>query len=339
MSPARLKMTIAGVLVGSIASCPVAHAQTTEQFYRGKTLTMLVGTAPGGEYDVLARVIAKYIGRHIPGRPVVVVQNMAGASGLKVANFMFTQAPRDGTYLAVIQNGLVPSQATGLAGAQYDAAKFRWLGTIAPLTETLAVWHTTGVRTVEDARKREVVVGSTGHGGMTYAFPAMMNEFLGTRLKIVHGYQSGNPINLAMERGEVEARNNSWSSWKTTKPDWLRDGKITVIAQAGPRAPDLAAPSLEELARTGDERQIIELVVSGTQFGRPFTTTPGTPEDRVTALRAAFEGVMKDPEFRAEMEKLSFEVSPVAGEALEKIAAKVVSTPKNLAARAKPFLE
>jgi len=318
---------------------PCAHAQPIDDFYRGKTLTMLVGTAPGGEYDVLARLVAKHIARHIPGRPTVIVQNMAGASGLKVANYMFTQAPRDGTSLAVIQNGLVPSQAIGLPGMQYDAAKFRWLGTIAPLTETLAVWHTTGVKTIDDTRKREIVVGSTGHGGMTYAFPALMNELLGSRFKIVHGYASGNPINLAMERGEVEARNNSWSSWKATKPQWLRDKLITVIAQAGPRAPDLDAPSLEQLARTPEERRIIELVLSGAQFGRPFTTTPGTPEDRVKALRAAFMTVMDDAEFRAELAALNFEVNPVAGEALEKAAANVVSIPKDLAARAKPFLE
>ncbi len=167
----------------------------------------------------------------------------------------------------------------------------------------------------------------------------MMNEFLGTKFKIVTGYNGGNEINLAMERGEVEARNNTWSSWKVTKPAWLKDRKITVIAQAGPRAPDLDAPTVEDLARNADDRRVIELVVSGTQLGRPLFITPGAPEDRVKALRAAFDATMKDPEFLAEATSMNFEVAPVGGEALQKIVAKVVGTPKDLAARARHLLE
>ena len=256
-----------------------------------------------------------------------------------MANYMATQAPQDGTYIGVIQNALIAAQAAGLPGVQFDAAKFRWLGSIAPVVETMAVWHTTGVKTIEDARKRETIAGSTARGAITHGFPALMNELIGTRFKIVSGYNGGNDINLAMERGEVEARNNSWSSWKITKAAWLKDNKITIIAQAGPRAPDLDAPSLEDMARTPDERQIIELVVSGTQLGRPFTITPDTPADRVKALRDAFAAVMKDRDFLAEAASLNFEVRPVSGEALDKIAEKVVSTPKHLAARARQFLE
>jgi tripartite-type tricarboxylate transporter receptor subunit TctC len=316
-----------------------AQAQSVADFYRGKTLNMLVGVGAGGEYDLLARALAKHIGRHIPGNPITVTQNMTGASGLKMANYMATQAPQDGTYIGVVQNGLIPAQVAGLAGVQFDITKFRWLGTIAPVVETMAVWHTTGIKTMEDARKRETVAGSTARGAITHGFPALMNELIGTRFKIVSGYNGGNDINLAMERGEVEARNNSWSSWKTTKANWLKDNKIVVIAQAGPRAPDLDAPSLEDMARTPDERQIIELVVSGTQFGRPFTITPGTPEDRVKALRAAFDAVMKDPDFLVDAASLNFDVTPVSGEALDQIARKVVGTPRDLAARARQFLE
>jgi tripartite-type tricarboxylate transporter receptor subunit TctC len=329
----------AAALLTCLAEAPSARAQSVADFYRGKTLNVLVGVGAGGEYDLLARTLAKHIGRHIPGNPLVVTQNMTGASGLKMANFMFTQAPQDGTTIGVIQNTLVAAQAAGLSGIQFDGAKFRWLGTIAPVVETMAVWHTTGVKTIEDARKKEVIVGGTARGAITYGFPALMNELIGTKFKIVTGYDGGNPINLAMERGEVEARNNTWSSWKTTKAAWLKDKKIAVIAQAGPRAPDLDAPSLEDMARTPEERQIIELVVSGTQFGRPFAITPGTPEDRVKALRAAFDAVMEDPAFLADAASLNFDVTPVNGEALDKVAAKVVSTPKELAARARQFLE
>ena len=156
----------------------------------------------------------------------------------------------------------------------------------------MAVWHTAGVKTIEDVRRKEVVAGASGKGAITFIYPSMMNELLGTRFKIVTGYAGGNEINLAMERGEVQARNNTWSSWKATKAAWLKDGKISVIAQAGPRAPDLDVPSVEDLARTPDERKLIELVVSGTRLGRPMATTPDVPEDRLAALRAAYRATM-----------------------------------------------
>ncbi len=167
----------------------------------------------------------------------------------------------------------------------------------------------------------------------------MMNEFLGTKFKIVTGYAGGNEINLAMERGEVEARNNTWSSWKATKAAWLADKKIAVIAQAGPRAPDLDVPSVEELTRTPDDRKLIELVVSGTRLGRPMATTPDVPEERLAALRAAYRATMADPAFRAEAANLNFEVAPVYGEEMQTIVGEVMSTPKELAARAKHLLE
>jgi hypothetical protein len=200
------------------------------------------------------------------------------------------------------------------------------------------VWHTTGVKTIDEARKREVVAGASARGAITFTYPALMNELFGTKFKIVTGYPGGNAINLAMERGEVEARNNTWSSWKATKPAWLAENKIVVIAQAGPRAPDLDAPSLEAAGRTPQERQLIELVVSGTQFGRPLATN-AAPADRVAALRAAFAATMKDPEFLAEAKRLNFEVNPVLGEPMQRTVEKVLATPKEVAARAKSLLE
>ena len=203
----------------------------------------------------------------------------------------------------------------------------------------MAVWHTAGVKTIEDVRRKEVVAGASGKGAITFIYPSMMNELLGTRFKIVTGYAGGNEINLAMERGEVQARNNTWSSWKATKAAWLKDGKINVIVQAGPRAPDLDVPSVEDLARTPDERKLIELVVSGTRLGRPMATTPDVPEDRLAALRAAYRATMADPAFLAEAANLNFEVAPVYGEDMQKIVGEVMSTPKELAARAKHLLE
>jgi tripartite-type tricarboxylate transporter receptor subunit TctC len=328
-------MTCALLLAGTAAG----EAQSVADFYRGKTVNMVIGVGVGGEYDLQARLVARHIGKHIPGNPLVVPQNMTGAGGIKMANWLFTQAPRDGTNIGMLGNNFPATQAVGGQGVQFDAVKFRWLGTIAPVVETMAVWHTTGVKTVDDLRKRTTVAGASGRGAITYIYPSMMNEYLGTTFKIVTGYAGGNEINLAMERGEVEARNNTWSSWKATKGHWLTEKKITIIVQAGPRVPDLDAPSVEELAKTPDERKLIELVTSGTYLGRPMATTPDVPVDRLAALRAAFRATMADPEFRAEADKAGFEVAPVYGEDMQKIVERILSTSKELASRAKHLVE
>ena len=330
----------AGLLLGSLLAAPMpARAQAVADFYRGKTVNVLIGVGVGGEYDLQARLVARHLGKHIPGNPTVVPQNMTGAGGIKMANYLFAQAARDGTSIGMLGNNFAATQAVGGQGVQFDVARFRWLGTIAPVVETLAVWHAAGIKTIDDARKKEIVAGASGKGAITFIYPSMMNEFLGTRFKIVTGYAGGNEINLAMERGEVEARNNTWSSWKATKAAWLKDKKIAVIAQAGPRAADLDVPSVEGLARTPDDRKLIELVVSGTRLGRPMATTPDVPEERLAALRAAYRATMADPAFRAEAESLNFEVAPVYGEDLQRIVGEVMSTPKALAARAKHLLE
>src|SRR3954469_9390143 len=326
------------VLPMLLAASGAADAQTTAEFYRGKTVNVYIGVGVGGEYDIQARLVARHIGKHIPGKPTVVPQNMTGAGGLRMINYLYNVAPKDGLNIGMIANAFPAMQAAGIAGVQFDAAKMQWLGSIAPGVETMAVWHTTGVKSIEDARKREVVAGASARGAITFIYPQMMNEFLGTKFKIVTGYPGGNQINLAMERREVEARNNTWSSWKATKADWLKDKKITVIAQAGPRAPDLDAPSVEDAARTPEERQLIELVVSGTPLGRPFAPN-AAPADRVAVLRAAFAATMKDPEFLTEAGQLGFEIDPVLGEKMQKIVEKVLSTPKDVAAKAKGLLE
>ena len=279
-----------------------AHAQSdaVADFYRGKTVNVLIGVGVGGEYDIQARLVARHIGKHIPGNPTVVPQNMTGAGGLRMINYLYNVAAKDGTYIGMIANAF-PAHAGGRHRPACSSTPARCNGSARSRRsiETMAVWHTTGVKSIDDARKREVVAGASARGAITFIYPQMMNELLGTKFKIVTGYPGGNEINLAMERGEVEARNNTWSSWKATKAAWLKEKKINVIAQAGPRAPDLDAPSVEDAARTPEERQLIELVVSGTQLGRPLATNAAPPE-RVAALRAAYAATMKDPEFLAE---------------------------------------
>jgi tripartite-type tricarboxylate transporter receptor subunit TctC len=316
-----------------------ASADPVADFYRGKTISVLIGVGPGGEYDTIARLVARYIGRYIPGHPTLVAQNMIGASGLKLMNYLATLAPQDGTFIGMIQEGLPSFQAVGMPGVQFDAAKFNWLGAIAPIDETIAVWNTVGVTTIEGARQKEIVTGATARGSVTYTFPVLLNELFGTRFKLVTGYTSGPQINLAMERGEVEARNNTWSSWKVTEAGWLREHKISILVQSGPRAPDLDAPLVSMLTNNTDDRRLIDLVLSGCALGRPLTITPGVPADRVAALRAAFDATMKDPDFLADAKALHFDVDPIEGVDMQKTIEQILAVPDSVARRAKHLLE
>ncbi|HEY4136687.1 MAG TPA: hypothetical protein VGO34_15900 [Alphaproteobacteria bacterium] len=338
--PASLRVALFAATLALGFASGEAAAQGVAEFYKGKTVNVLIGVGVGGEYDLHARLVGRFIGRHIPGNPAIVPQNMVGAGGLKMANYLYGVAAKDGTNMGMMSNTLPMLQATEAPGLQLDAAKFNWIGSIAPTVETMAVWHTAPVKSVEDARKTEVVVGATGKGAITYTFPIAMNELLGTKFKVVVGYDGGTAINLAMERGEVQARDNTWSSWKVTKADWLRDKKIVVIAYAGPKPKDLdGVPSLNELAKNDDDRKVLELINSGTEFGRPLALTPDVPADRVQAVRAAFMATMADKDFLAEAAKLNIEVEPVRGDYLQDLAKRLVDLPKPLAMRAKAIVE
>ncbi|HEY8579569.1 MAG TPA: hypothetical protein VIL72_06755 [Beijerinckiaceae bacterium] len=335
-------MTIlrAGALLAAACCAAPAAAQSAADFYKGKNVNVLIGVGVGGEYDLHARVVARHIGRHIPGNPTLVPQNMTGAGGAKMAAYLADVAAKDGTNIGMIANNFPAMQAAGLDVIRFDTGKFQWIGSISPTVETMTVWKTAGVSSIEDVRAKEVIAGASGKGAITYSFPAMLNEFLGTKFKIVPGYPGGNEINLAMERGEVQARNNTWSSWKVTKPEWIKNGDIKILVYAGPTPKDLpGVPSVSELVKNDDDRRVVELIISGTRLGRPLAVAGGVPADRVAALRAAFVATMKDPEFLKEATQLKLEVDPVAGEDMQKVVADVLSTPKHLAAKARTIIE
>lgn len=334
------------VIVASLAALcltfPASHAnaQSVADFYRGKNITVLIGVSPGGEYDLQARTVARYIGRYIPGNPNVIAQTMLGAGGLTEANYLYNVAPKDGTFIGMIQNALPIMQAVGLPGPQFDSARFNWIGSIMSTVETLALWHTSGVRTVEEARQKEIVIGAVGRGGITDTFPRMMNEFAGTKFKIVVGYPGGNDVNLAMERGEVAGRNNTWSSWKITKSQWLADKRIAILAYEGPKPNDLpGVPSVQDLARTPEDKLAIKLITAGTLYGRPLAFPPGVPTDRIEAIRAAFVATMKDADFIREAEAANMEIDPVTGQHMQEISAELIATPAAVKARARPLIE
>ena len=317
-----------------------ARAQTPAEFYKGKTINVLIGVGVGGFYDLNARIVARHIGRHIPGGPNLVPQNMTGAGGARMAAYLADVAPRDGSTMGMIPNNFPAMQAIGSEAIKFDLGRFQWIGSPAPLTGAMTVWRTSGVASIEDARRKEVLTGASGRGAESFSMPAMLNEFIGTRFKIVTGYPGGNEINLAMERGEVQARYNFWSSWKSTRPEWLKNGDIRIIAIMGPKAADLPdAPSATDLATTEDDRRVVELIISGTYLGTPLAFGGGVPADRLEVVRAAFNATMKDPEFLAEAEKLRIEVNPVSAADLEAVVGRVLKTPPALAARARPILE
>ncbi|MFN3891013.1 MAG: Bug family tripartite tricarboxylate transporter substrate binding protein [Beijerinckiaceae bacterium] len=329
----------AAAAFATLAAAP-ACAQSVADFYKGKTVNVLIGVGVGGEYDLHARLVARYIGKHIPGNPTLVPQNMLGAGGAKMAAYLADVAPKDGTNIGMIANNFPAMQAAGVEVIRFDLGKFQWIGSISPTVETMTVWHTAGVTTIEQARQKEIVAGASGKGAITYSFPAMLNDFLGTKFKIVVGYQGGNAINLAMERGEVQARNNTWSSWKVTKPDWLKNGDIKILVYAGPTPKDLpGVPAVRDLVKREDDRRIVDLVVSGTELGRPLAFAGGVPADRVAAVRRAFMDTMKDADFVQEAGKLQIEIEPVTGEHMQKVVADVLATPKHLATRARALIE
>jgi tripartite-type tricarboxylate transporter receptor subunit TctC len=323
------------ILLGVCAALLWANqgaAQSIADFYARTPVRLIVSADPGGSYDQIGRLVSRHIGRHIPGSPRVVPENMLGASGRAAANFLYRTGPQDGSVIGVIQQSIPMGQALGETGVQYDASRFNWIGSPVRLDETLVVWHTAGVRTIEDARQKSVIIGATSPTGMNYVYPKLANEFLGTKFKIVTGYPGGTPIVLALERGEVEGRgSNPWSEWKATKPDWVREGKIIALMQMSLfKHPDLPhVPLMMELAPNETVRAIFELVSIVGEIGRPFVTGPGVPPERVAALREAFRKTMIDPEFLADAAKTHIDIHPIFGDELEQLVKRVLNSPKS----------
>ena len=228
----------------------------------------------------------------------------------------------------MIPDTLIAVQAVGVEGVQYDANKFSFIGTIGTSPQTLAVWHTTGVKTFEEVQHKQLLIAASNPGAATYIFPRMLDEVLGAKLKLVAGYQGNSTMVVAMERGEVDAVSNSWDSWKSLNPDWLTDKKINILVQTEPKAEDLDVPSVQELAKNDDDLKIIRLITSGDALGKPLATAPNVPADRVQALRDAFAATLKDPAFIAAATTAKVEIKPVYGQQLQDTVARILATPK-----------
>ena len=326
-------------LVGFSLGTPAA-AQDVADFYRGKTLDIVVGTSAGNDYDLRARLIGKYLQKTIPGQPTVVVRNMPGGGGIVAANYITQVAPRDGTHLHALMSTMMALQALGNPQIKFDTREFAFIGNSTSAPNVMAAWHTTGIKTFADLKPRKAIVGAPmGTSGALYA--ELMNAVLGTQLNIVTGYPGGVEVNLAMERGEVEVRaSNSWASWKATSGDWIAQKKINFITQVGlVRHPDLKdVPLLLELAGNDADREILRFVSAETAVARTLVVTPGVPKDRITALRRAYDAVMADPQFLVDADKAKMDISPMTGEEAQRIADAIVNTRPEVVARARVLL-
>jgi tripartite-type tricarboxylate transporter receptor subunit TctC len=336
--PRRFRLAVLALV---IALPCAALAQGAGDFYRGKTISLLIGVNVGGSYDRDARLIARHIGAHIPGNPTIVPQNMIGGGGIAMANHMQAVAAKDGTVIGMMPNTLPMNEVSGMAGVRYDIGKFRWIGSMMPPAHSAMVaWHTAGVRTIDEARRRTITAGTSPKGSFVYTMPALLNEYLGTKFKIVAGYQGIASIYLAMERGEVESQGVTWGEFRIARPQLVRDRKINVLVQSAPKSSDLMeVPTLDELAAGDDDRGIMRFLLSGDRLGRPLAAPPGTPDDRFKMLRAAFDATMKDEGFLRDVEASQAEFGPISGEVLEAAVAAILKTPTQWVDRARKILE
>jgi tripartite-type tricarboxylate transporter receptor subunit TctC len=323
--------------VGSPAlSDPVAD------FYKGKQLQMVVRTTVGGGYDSLSRLIGRHIGRHVPGQPTVVVQNMPGGGGLQAANYMGARAPQDGTVVSIIGQGVPVDQALGLnKSLTADMRTLVWIANMGGSNQVLAVWHTSQTKTLADARRRETLIGTAGTGSISVQMPSIYNAVLGTRFKLVIGYPGGVEIDLAMERGEVEGRGtNPWNDYVSAAPRLVKEKLINIIIQVGlTREPDLPqVPTLLEEAQ-GAGRAVAEFMTKAVAVGRPLATTPNVPADRVAALRKAVKAMVDDPEFKKDAERSSHEIRYQPGEELARMINDLLDAPASLRENVRQAME
>ena len=325
-------------LVTILLAMTPAHAQSVADFYRGKTVQLLIAYTAGGNYDLNARLLARHIGKHIPGNPNVVPQNFVGAAGLRLANFLYNVAPKDGTTIAMLGRGTPMEPLFGNTAAQYDARRYIWLGSISDEVSLCVSWHTSKVKSFDDLLTTPFVVGGQGPASDNDMFALMLRSVFGAKIQLVPGYPGGNEINLAMERGEVDGRCGwSWGSIKTTRATWLAKKQINLVLQiALQRAPDLPGVALVmDRARSDRERKILRLMFSRQQMAWPFATPPDLPQDRVAALRGAFEATMKDPDYRAEALQRKLEVNPMGGAAVNQLIDELYATPPDVVAATK----
>lgn len=316
-----------------------ANAQSPDKIDRPVTI-YVAGTAGGG-IDLYARLLGRHLGRHIAGKPTVTVQLMPGAGGIRAANFLAEQAPRDGTAITTFAGGPILEPLIGARNPGYDMSQFTWVGAVTKDFGLCMAWGASPFKTIDDVKKQQMVVGGTGAGSETDTWPVVLNEVLGTRFKLVTGYVGSQETILAIERGETHGRCVfSHSALKTAKPDWLRDKKINVLLlTALEKSSDFpGVPAVVDLVSKPEDRALLELMVAPSAMARPFVAPPGVPAGKAALLRRAFDATMQDPEFRAEAARIQADVAPTTGEDVQQLVERIYATPKPVIERIKKLL-
>jgi tripartite-type tricarboxylate transporter receptor subunit TctC len=327
----------ATIFIGALPTAASAQAE----FYRGKSITLVVGSDITGEHDAAARLLSRHLGRHIPGRPSIVVQNMPGASGIKSANYLYEIARRDGTVIATFNKSMPLYQATGMANTNYKSEEFNWIGSMDHANMLVVVAARTGVQTIADATRKEVLMGSIGAGGTMSTYPLLLNNAFGTKFRLVQGYAGGQIVDLAMDRGEVDGRGSyNWRDLRVKRANWLKEKKVNILVQFGlEREADLPeVPLLVELARNDRERKVLTFVSSDIPIGKSFVMPPAVPADRVEAIRKAFEATMKDPDFLADATAAEADVHLIPGAQVQTLVREIVATPAEIVRTAQDWM-
>ncbi|MDB5651450.1 MAG: tripartite tricarboxylate transporter family receptor [Hyphomicrobiales bacterium] len=330
------------IALAALASTTPAMADPVADFYTGKTVRMIIRTGVGGGYDQYSRLLARFIGKHIPGNPTILPVNMPGGGGIVAANYVAQVAPQDGTILTMVGQGLVVDQALGLNSSfKADLRTFGWVGNLSKSNQLTVAWHTSKTKSFADAQKRETLIGSTGAGSISTQLPAFYNNVLGTKFKIVVGYPDGRDVDLAMERGEVEGRGtNPWASYRANSPRYVSDKLIVPLIQAGlTKEADLPdVPLIIDLVKP-EERPLATFMAKAVSVGRPIATTPGTPPERLAALRRAFDATLKDPEFIEAAAAQRAEIDTMTGVELEATVRDLIGAPPEIRERVKIALQ
>lgn len=332
--------TVTGLILFALVLAIVPErvdAQTPAPFYRGKQVNMLIASGAGGGYDTYARALARHITKHIPGNPTIVPRNMPGAGGLIAANTLYNSTAADGLTFAALTNGAAMDPLFGERAARFDAQKLNWIGSIGKLDNICITWQGRPITRFEQTKTREVAVSASGAGGNSSIVPKILNQFLGTKFKVIGGYTEGSGTTLALERGEVDGVCGlSYSTLKTMHPDWFRDRKVNVIVQIGlQKVRDLPdVPNALDLIPNAEDKQVLQLILVRQEMGRPFAMPPNVPADRVAILRAAFEATLKDPAFITDAAKLQMDIDPLTGAQIEALLKTAYSAPRPIVQRA-----
>ena len=332
---------LAGLMLAALWSAS-ASAQATDTFYKGKTIQVFVGYPPGGGFDLYARLLTEHMGRHIPGNPSLVLQHMPGADSVKMANYVYGVAPQDGTVIGLPLHTLVLNEVLWKdEGGQFQIAKFNWIGRMDAIDLTMLAWGATGIRTIEDVKMRELIVGSTSVKGTVAMVPTALNRLIGTKFKLVQGYSGSREQLLAVERGEVQGMGNAvWSQLKVSNPEWIAEKKISILYIIGlKRAMDMPdVPTIVELVSTPEDQKVMKLLASTSEMGRSFTAGPQVPAERVAVLRKAFMETASDPALRDEADKRQININPMSGEQLQSLIGEVTGYPEALFERTRQLV-